>query len=135
MTLYADASAILKLYLDEVGSDFARATLRDDPVWISACVTVVEVRRNLARLLSGDELTRAQAEFGRDWSEVASLAIDDSTAERAAVLAEMTGVRALDALHLEAAERARAGQGVPIVTFDIRLADAVRSLGWEAIGA
>ena len=135
MTLYADASAILKLYLDEVGSDFARATLRDNPVWISACVTVVEVRRNLARLLSGDEFARARAEFSRDWSEVASLAIDDSTAERAAVLAEMTGVRALDALHLEAAERARAGEGVPIVTFNIRLADAVRSLGWEAIGA
>lgn len=135
MTLYADASAILKLYLDEVGSDFARATLRDNPVWISACVTVVEVRRNLARLLSGDELTRAQAEFSRDWSEVASLAIDDSTAERAAVLAEITGVRALDALHLEAAERARAGRAVPIVTFDVRLADAARSLGWEAIGA
>jgi predicted nucleic acid-binding protein len=135
VTLYADASAILKLYLDEAGSDLARATLRDDPVWISACVTVVEVRRNLARLLSGDELARARAEFSRDWSEVASLAIDDSTAERAAVLAEMTGARALDALHLEAAERAHAGQGVPIVTFDIRLADAARSLGWEAIGA
>ena len=134
MTLYADASAILKLYLDEVDSDVARDTLRRDPRWISACVTAVEVRRNLARLLAGDELDRVRTEFRRDWLEVASLAIDDSASERAAVLAEATGVRALDALHLEAAERAQAGEGVPIMTFDIRLADAARSLGWEVLG-
>jgi predicted nucleic acid-binding protein len=133
VTLYADASAILKLYLDEVDSDLARETLRGDPRWISACVTAVEVRRNLTRLLAGDELDRARAEFRRDWSEVASLAIDDATCERAAELAEATGIRALDALQLEAVERAQAGEGVPIVTFDIRLAAAARSLGWVVV--
>ncbi|HJS49970.1 MAG TPA: type II toxin-antitoxin system VapC family toxin [Gaiellaceae bacterium] len=134
MTVYADASAILKLYLDEPDSDTARGTLRADPRWISACITVVEVRRNLARLLDGVELTQAYTEFRRDWSEVASLAIDDVTSERAAALAEATGVRTLDALHLEAAERAAADERVPIVTFDLRLAEAARSLGWTVLG-
>ena len=134
MTLYADASAILKLYLDEVDSDAARRFLRADPVWLSACVTVVEVRRNLARLLAGNELESARSEFGRDWAEVASLAIDDRTVGHAALLAERTGVRSLDALHLEAAARAGADEGVPVVTFDRRLADAARTLGWTVLG-
>ena len=34
-----------------------------------------------------------------------------------------------DALHLAAAERA-GGRSVPIVTFDVRLGHAGRSLGW-----
>lgn len=135
MTLYADASAVMKLYLDEVGSDVARETLRSDPLWMSACITAVEVRRNLARLLVDPELTLARSEFSRDWAEVVSIAIDDTSAHRAGELAETTGVRTLDALHLEAAERSGARDGVPLVTFDIRLAGAARSLGWTVLGA
>jgi len=134
LTLYADASAIIKLYLAEPNSEVARETLRGDPEWISACLTIVEVRRNLARLLEGEELARARAEFSRDWSDVLSVALDDPTSERAAALAEATGVKTLDALHLAAAEKAGGGR-LPIVTFDLRLAEAARSLGWEVLGA
>jgi len=45
-----------------------------------------------------------------------------------------TGARSLDALHLAAADRA-GGRSVPIVTFDIRLGHAARSLGFTVIGA
>ena len=134
MTLYADASAIMKLYLAEPDSDVAQVTLRGDPEWISACLTLVEVRRNLARLLEGEDLTRARAELLQDWSEVVSIALDESMSERAALLAETTGVRTLDALHLAAAENAGGGE-LPMVTFDQRLADAARSLGWTVLGA
>jgi uncharacterized protein len=135
VTLYADASAVLKLYLDEDGSDAARDVLRRDPEWISACITTVEVRRNLARLPAGEELADAQAQFREDWSAVVSLAIDDASCERAATVAEQTGLRSLDALHLEAAGRA-AGEGdLPIATFDRRLAEVARSRGWTVLGA
>jgi uncharacterized protein len=134
VTVYADASALLKLYLDETDSESACGLLRSDPSWVSACVTVVEVRRNLARLLAGTDLERAQEAFREDWAEAVSLAIDDHSAERAAVLSEVTGVKSLDALHLEAAERAGAGEGfLPLVTFDHRLAEAARSLGWAVL--
>jgi predicted nucleic acid-binding protein len=135
VTLYADASAILKLYLDEVESDVARDVLRGDPVWISACITAVEVRRNLARLLADEALEDAREQFRRDWADVASLAIDDETSERASELAEATGLRTLDALHVEAAERAAAEDDLRMVTFDVRLAAAARSLGWTVLGA
>jgi predicted nucleic acid-binding protein len=135
VTLYADASAILKLYLDEVESDVARDVLRGDPVWISACITAVEVRTNLARLLADEALEDAREQFRRDWADVASLAIDDETSERASELAEATGLRTLDALHVEAAERAAAEDDLRMVTFDVRLAAAARSLGWTVLGA
>lgn len=133
MTVYADASAVLKLYLDETGSEVARMILRDDPNWISACITTIEVRRNLRRLLDDQAFAQAKAVFERDWSEVLSLAIDDAAAGRAAELAERTGVKSLDAIHLEGALRSGAADGVPIVTFDRGLASAVRSLGWRVL--
>jgi predicted nucleic acid-binding protein len=52
----------------------------------------------------------------------------------AAELAELTGTRSLDALHLAAAQRA----GAPVVrllTFDVRQATTARSLGWAVAGA
>jgi predicted nucleic acid-binding protein len=133
VTAYADASAVLKLYLDESDSELAREILRDDPRWISVCVTTIEVRRNLRRLLDDESFMQARAIFELDWSEALSLAIDDESADRAAALAERTGVKSLDAIHLEGALRAGAGEGVPVVTFDRGLADAARSLGWRVL--
>jgi predicted nucleic acid-binding protein len=133
VTAYVDASAVLKLYLDEPDSDVARAILRDDPRWISVCITTIEVRRNLRRLLDDESFTQARAVFELDWSEAQSLAIDDESAARAAGLAERTGARSLDAIHLEGAARAGAEDGLPIVTFDSRLAHAARTLGWRVL--
>ncbi len=133
MTVYADASVLLKLYLDEPDSDSAREILRDDPSWISACITTIEVRRNLRRLLDDDSFAEARAVFERDWADVLSLAIDDVAAGRAAELAERTGAKSLDAIHLEGALRAGAAHGVPFVTFDRGLGGAARSLGWRVL--
>lgn len=46
----------------------------------------------------------------------------------------MTGSWTLDALHLAAAEQA-GGRELPFVTFDLRLAEAARALGFTVIGA
>ena len=60
--------------------------------------------------------------------------LDEHLCERAAELAESTGARALDALHLGAADVMGGGE-LPFVTFDRRLAHAARSLGWTVLGA
>lgn len=133
MTVYVDASAILKVYVSEPDSDVARRLLRDDPAWASACVTIVEVRRNLRRMLDDPQFEQACDAFELDWAETISLSIDDAAAERAARLAERTGVKSLDAIHLESALRAGAGEGMPVITFDRQLADAVRRLGWRVL--
>ncbi|MFO7571470.1 MAG: type II toxin-antitoxin system VapC family toxin [Gaiellaceae bacterium] len=133
MTLYADANAILKLYLVEADSEEAEAILSSDPVWITGFHSLVEVRRNLARLLEGVDLEDAQQQFAVDWEATEAVELDRRVCERAADLAERTGVRSLDALHLGAAEVAGAADGTPLVTFDRRLAGAARSLGWNVL--
>jgi predicted nucleic acid-binding protein len=52
----------------------------------------------------------------------------------AAAIAESTGARTLDALHLAAARRA-GGPVVAFLTFDVRQAQAARALGFTVVGA
>ena len=134
MSTYVDSSALLKRYVDEADSAAADALLRADPALLTARHTIVEVRRNLARLLAGRDLTAARAAFADDLRAISIIELDDATCESAAAIAETTGVRTLDALHLAAAQRISA-PGVGFLTFDLRQAQAARSLGLAVVTA
>ncbi|MDP2712135.1 MAG: type II toxin-antitoxin system VapC family toxin [Solirubrobacteraceae bacterium] len=134
MSLYVDSSALLKRYVDEPDSDAASALLDSDPSLLTARHTIVEVRRNLARLLSERDAGEARAAFAADLASLSLIELDADTCETAAAIAELTGVRTLDALHLAAAQRA-GGSAVPFLTFDLRQAQAARALGLTVVGA
>jgi len=133
VSLYLDTSALLKRYVAEDDSDACERILIADSTWVTARLTWVEVLRNLAALLSGTERTRIKRAFRADWDRTHVVEIDASTCERAGDLAETLRVRTLDALHLAAAERA-GGAALTFVTYDIRQAQAARSLGWRVVG-
>lgn len=133
MTLYLDSSALLKRYVAEADSDMAERYLLSDSVWVTARHTLVEVRRNLARLLTGEHLAAAQRYFVDDFRRTHVIELNEATCALAAEIAEVTLVRTLDALHL-AAVRRLAGD-VPLLTFDIRQAQAARALGIPVLGA
>lgn len=133
MTTYVDTSALLKRYIDEPDSDRAGELLAADPDLVTGRHTVVEVRRNLARLLPATSATSARASFASDLESISIVELDGATCELAATVAEQTGVRTLDALHLGAAQRL--GAGVLFLTFDVRQAHAARSLGFAVSGA
>ena len=126
MSTYVDSSALLKRYVEEADSAAADALLRADHALLTARHTIVEVRRNLARLLSGRELVAARAAFADDLHAFSIIELDEATCESAASIAEATGVRTLDALHLAAAQRVSA-PGVSFLTFDLRQAQAARA--------
>jgi predicted nucleic acid-binding protein len=109
--MYVDSSALLKRY-----------------------VAIVEVRRNLARLLSGRDLADARKAFAEDLASFSIIELDEVTCESAASIAEAFGVRTLDALHLGAAQRI-ADAGVGFLTFDLRQAQAARALGLVVVTA
>ncbi|MGH3136632.1 MAG: type II toxin-antitoxin system VapC family toxin [Gaiellaceae bacterium] len=132
MRVYVDSSALLKIYLDEPETDVAEEVLTGNR-WVTGRHTLVEVRRNLHRALRGSELDTARSRFEGDWGEIDAVELGEAASELAAEIAERTGVRSLDALHLGAAGLAGAGEGLPIATFDSRLADAARSLGWTVL--
>jgi predicted nucleic acid-binding protein len=134
VSLYVDSSALLKRYVDEPDSDAAESLLRSDSSLLTARHTVVEVRRNLARLLDEPDAAAMRSAFMQDLEDLSIVELDPATCESAAAIAEVTGARTLDALHLAAAQRI-GGAAVPFLTFDLRQAQAARSLGLTVIGA
>jgi predicted nucleic acid-binding protein len=134
VSTYVDSSALLKRYVEEPDSAAADAFLRADAGLLTARHTIVEVRRNLARLLSGRDLAAARAAFADDLRSLSIIELDAATCESAAAIAEATGVRTLDALHLAAAQRVMA-PGVGFLTFDLRQAQAARALGLAVVTA
>lgn len=131
--LYVDSSAFLKRYVEEADSERAEAYLLADDQWLTARHTRIEVRRNLAVLLRGRALESARAGFEEDWLRTYVVALDDATCDLAAEIAEATGARTLDALHLAAARRVGTA-GLAFLTFDVRQAQAARGLGITVIG-
>lgn len=129
--MYVDSSALLKVYLTEPEGDEVEQLLDREPDRSTARITLIEVRRNLKRLLRGAPLARSHAEFQRDWERLNVVEIDGELCGRAAEVAELTAVRTLDAIHLAAIERV----GGPLLTYDRRQAEAARSLGWDVVGA
>jgi predicted nucleic acid-binding protein len=132
--MYVDSSALLKRYVDEGDSDAADALLRADDALLTARHAIVEVRRNLARLLSGRDLADARKAFAEDLASFSIIELDEVTCESAASIAEAFGVRTLDALHLGAAQRI-ADAGVGFLTCDLRQAQAARALGLVVVTA
>lgn len=134
MTLYVDSSALIKRYVAEDDSQNADAILLGDTEWVTGRHAYIEVQLAIHRRLGEAELRVARMAFERDWQRTFVVGLDDVVCRRAAELGIATGSRSLDALHLAAAERA-GGRSVPIVTFDARLGQAARSLGFAVIGS
>ena len=104
MTTYVDTSALLKLYVEEPDSDVAHSILLADPTLVTSWITLVEARRNLARLLDGVPLRRAREACETDLDRMALLTPTERICRAAAEIAEHLSVRSLDALHLAAAQ-------------------------------
>ncbi len=134
MTLYADSSALLKAYVDEPDSDVAVAHLQSDDVLVSSWVTVVEVRRNLSRLLTGPARRAALSSFESDIDAFALVVAGEEVCRAAGRIGEVLGVRSLDAIHLASAQALQIPT-LPFLTFDLRQAQAARSLGFAVLGA
>ena len=134
MTTYVDSSALLKSYFTEPDSSVAERLLSGDSVLVTSWVTFVEVRRNLARALRGSELREAKEQFITDLESMALVAVDETVCRAAAEIGEHLGVRSLDAIQLASAQRL-AIPSLPFITFDLRQAQAARSLGFVVLGS
>lgn len=134
MTAYVDSSALLKRYVREPDSAEAALLLAADPVLVTSWVTVTEVRRNVARLVGPEHLAELRRQIASDLDQFALVVADQVVCESAAYIAEQLGVRSLDAIHLASARRLQVA-GLSFITFDLRQAQAARSLGFNVLGA
>lgn len=123
----------MKRYVDEPRRRECLELLESDRAWVTARHTFVEVLHAIGRAREPNDGIRAQREFREEWMGIQIVELDEVTCEAAADFAITLGVRTLDALHLAAAQRAGGG-ALPFLTYDLRLAQAARSLGWPVLG-
>jgi predicted nucleic acid-binding protein len=132
--LYLDSSALVKRYVLEADSDQLGRILDADVEWSSANHTLTEVWMTLGRRLGDEVRSAALTQLSLDWRRTTVVSLDDVLCRRAGVIGMDLRLRALDALHLAAAERA-GGPELTFLTFDTRLAAGARTMGFSVVGA
>lgn len=135
MTAYVDASAVVKLYVDDEGPDFdlAPVTAAFDSLTTSR-LTYVETTAALAAMRRAGRLSPARHAAALDafavlWATFEVIDISHDVAHDAGEVAETFGLRAADAIHL-ASLRALDAPGVPLVAWDGRLREAALANGY-----
>jgi predicted nucleic acid-binding protein len=135
--VYADTSALIKLYVAEPGAHEARAAVQRSIALCSHAIAYVEMRAAFARAvrmgrLTAQNLNRLLGQFERDWETLRKIRTDTPLLRRAGALADSQGLRAYDAIHLAAAERAAHTLGS--VQFQFLAFDAHRNRAAAALG-
>lgn len=118
MILYLDTSALVKLYVEEVGSTDVALWVEQVGVVVTARIAYAEARAAFARQrrergLTTASLRRVVTHFDEDWGRYAVVEITDALVRIAGRYAERHALRGFDALHLAAATQLR-GSGDPV---------------------
>lgn len=134
MLLYLDASAIVKLYVEEEHSELVAQAVDAADILSSVIIAYTEVQRTLFQRLP-TEFQALTVEFSQHWQDYLVLPVDDWLVRHAAVLAQGYGLKTLDSLHLAAANFARQEAQEPFcfACFDRKLNAAASLLGLETL--
>lgn len=124
MTLYLDASALVKRYIAEEDSDTVLAAMENADGWAICRIGYVETVRAVG--LAGGR--RAVKRVDADWPSFDVVEVDADLSEVAAELALSAELRSLDALYLAAA-LVLPPEDLTLATWDTRLHKAARKQG------
>jgi predicted nucleic acid-binding protein len=105
MTLYLDTSSLVKLYIEESGTDDVRQDLGEASAGATSVVAYVEARAAFARLRRQGTITPAvfrsvKRDFDADWSRYLVVEPTLELCWTAGELAERYRLRGFDSIHL-----------------------------------
>ncbi len=123
-----DASALVKRYVAEPGSDVVRDAMAQADGWFMCRAGYVETVRAVG-LAAGKKAARTVRE---EWPAIGVIEIDQRLVEHAAELTIDLDLRSLDALHLAAA-LVLPRDDLVIATWDRKLHAAARTTGLRLI--
>ncbi len=136
MIVYADTSALVKLFVEEAGTEATREMLSRAQVLGTAVVTWAEMLAALARsvrrgYLAKEEAKEAVRVLEEVWESWVRVRVDEGVVRYAGELAWAHGLRGYDAVHLAAALAWQEGLGYPVMlaTFDRELWAAAKEEG------
>jgi uncharacterized protein len=126
--LYLDASALVKRYVEEAGSELVVRAMDAANAWSMCRIGYVETVRAVG--MAGGR--RAAKRVEADWLSFDVVEVDSALAEHAAQLTLTAELRSLDALHLASALLLPA-ESLTVATWDVRLHRAARDQGLETL--
>lgn len=139
MSVYVDASALVKRYVTEMASPEVVALTTDAAAVATALITRAEVAAALARAVRAGVLDdvggrRAQRRFSREWPDLIRVPVTEALVARAEALAWAHGLRGYDAVQLAAALtwQDALGREIVLATFDRQLWEAAPHAGLRA---
>lgn len=140
MICYLDTSALVKLYVQEPGSEMVRKLVDEASVVATSKVAYPEARAALARgfrdgLLEEKDYRQVVAALQNDWPSYLALEVSDSLAWLAGELAEKHRLRGFDAIHLASALtlKIQVKDRVVAACFDDRLWEALAAVDLEVV--
>lgn len=137
MILFADTSALVKLYIEEAGSSAMAARARTARMAASA-LAYAELYATFARRLRESLLTEEEHDglakrFEHDWQGVVVMALRPAVVARVPRLVRDHPLRGADAVHLASALTLQeAGLEVELAAADARLIEAAGKEGLES---
>ena len=142
MILYLDASALVKRYVAEAGSDEVNEAIDRAAVTGTALISRAEVGAALAKAVRVGVLTREGAQealrvFRREWPDLVRVQVTEWVVARADALAWEHGLRGYDAVHLAAALvwQDALGERVTLAAFDRHLWRTAQAEGLTVLPA
>jgi predicted nucleic acid-binding protein len=136
MTLYLDTSSLVKLFVEEAGSQDVRELVAQATVVATSVVAYAETRAALARLRRSGDLSAAalgavKRQFESQWSALLTIDVTAAIGREAGELSERYALRGFDALHLASFAAIARRAGVPDTRFssyDLALNKAARDV-------
>jgi predicted nucleic acid-binding protein len=135
VTLYADSSALVKLYVVEPETERVQRLVSGASTVVTSTVAFVEIRAALAharreRRLTPLDVRQAKQRLEEDWHSFVTAVPDSALLTAAANLAERHGLRALDSIHLATFQQVleRTDDEIEFSSFDDRLTIAAKRL-------
>ena len=140
MILFCDTSALLKLYIVEIGSEALKARMAEAEAVAVCRIAWAEAHAALsrrAREVPGDApvIEQAKAALAQDWPRFVVMEVDQALVERAGNYADTFALRGYDSIQLAAAfEAGRIAQSpICFACFDARLNKAADVLGMACL--
>jgi uncharacterized protein len=104
-TVYLDTSSLVKLYVEQTGSDEVRRELAEASVAATSLVAYAEARAAFARLRREDDITASafravKRDLDNDWPGYLMVAPTSDLCRVAGDLAERYQLRGFDSIHL-----------------------------------
>lgn len=108
MIVYLDTSDLVKLYVEEIGSEKIKGIILDATVVSTSKVAYAEARSAFARKQKEDgfsiaRLRKIVEDFNRDWESYFLIEVTDGLIKIAGDIAEKHLLRGFDSIHLASA--------------------------------